>query len=353
MLRLILRFILRWLLLSLVLVTLGIAAGYWYLSGYLDTPLSSAGEPWVIEVESGSSLTKVAHQLADQGILKQPVLFTAYARLTSQTSIRVGEYQLDAGDTPRTLLERLMSGKVIYYQITFPEGLNFKEWLSLIAGQPKLAQSLNELTVPVLLEQLELDISHPEGWFFPDTYSYSAADTGRDVLLRAHARMQEVLDDEWESREDGLPYQSPYEALTLASIVEKETGVGSERSQIAGVFVRRLKKGMRLQTDPTVIYGLGDQYQGNITRRHLKQETPYNTYLIKGLPPTPIAMPGREAIHATLHPAEGDALYFVAKGDGSHYFSATLEEHLQAVRRYQLQRRSNYRSSPNDSSQDK
>ena len=165
--------------------------------------------------------------------------------------------------------------------------------------------------------------------------------------------MREVLDNEWQSREDGLPYQSPYEALTLASIVEKETGVGSERSQIAGVFVRRLKKGMRLQTDPTVIYGLGDQYQGNITRRHLKQETPYNTYLIKGLPPTPIAMPGREAIHATLHPAEGDALYFVAKGDGSHYFSATLEEHLQAVRRYQLQRRSNYRSSPNDSSQDK
>ncbi len=348
-----LRLILRWLLLSLVFVTLGITAGYWYLNGYLDKPLSGADEPWVIEVESGSSLTKVARQLADQGILKQPALFTAYARLTRQTSIRVGEYQLDAGDTPRTLLERLMSGKVVYYQITFPEGLSFKEWLSLISGQPKLAQSLGGLTTQVLLEQLGLGIDHPEGWFFPDTYSYSAADTDSDLLLRAYARMQEVLDDEWESREDGLPYKSPYEALTLASIVEKETGVGSERSQIAGVFVRRLKKGMRLQTDPTVIYGLGDQYQGNITRRHLKQETPYNTYLIKGLPPTPIAMPGREAIHATLHPAEGDALYFVAKGDGSHYFSASLEEHLQAVRRYQLQRRSNYRSSPNDSSQDK
>ncbi|KKK80167.1 hypothetical protein LCGC14_2826210 [marine sediment metagenome] len=151
MLRLMLRLILRWLLLSLALVTLGITAGYWYLNDYLNTPLSGAGEPWVIDVESGSSLTKVAHQLADQGILKQPALFTAYARLTSQTSIRVGEYQLDAGDTPRTLLERLMSGKVIYYQITFPEGLNFKEWLSLIAGQPKLTQSLNELIVPVLL----------------------------------------------------------------------------------------------------------------------------------------------------------------------------------------------------------
>ncbi|MEH6469330.1 MAG: endolytic transglycosylase MltG [Porticoccus sp.] len=348
-----LRLILRWLLLCLALVTLGIMGGYWVLNDYLDTPLSGGDEPRVIEVESGSSLTKVARQLADHGILKRPALFTAYARLTSQTSIRVGEYPLDVGDTPRKLLERLMSGKVIYYQVTFPEGLNFKEWLSLIAEQPKLTQSLNDLTVPVLLEQLGLDINHPEGWFFPDTYSYSAADTDRDLLLRAHARMREVLDDEWQSREDGLPYQSLYEALTLASIVEKETGVGSERSQIAGVFVRRLKKGMRLQTDPTVIYGLGDQYQGNITRRHLKQETPYNTYLIKGLPPTPIAMPGREAIHATLHPAKSEALYFVAKGDGSHYFSATLEEHLQAVRRYQLQRRSNYRSSPNDPSQDK
>jgi UPF0755 protein len=348
-----LRSVLRWLLLSLVFLTLGITGGYWYLNSYLDTPLSGGDKPRVIEVESGSSLTKVAYHLANQGILKQPALFTAYARLTSQTRIRVGEYQLDTGDTPRALLERLMSGKVIYYQITFPEGLNFKEWLSLIARQPKLTQSLGGLATSVLLEQLGIDIDHPEGWFFPDTYRYSAADTDRDVLLRAHARMQEVLDDEWKSREDGLIYQSPYEALTLASIVEKETGVGSERSQIAGVFVRRLKKGMRLQTDPTVIYGLGDQYQGNITRRHLKQETPYNTYMIKGLPPTPIAMPGREAIHATLHPAEGDALYFVAKGDGSHYFSATLEEHSQAVRRFQLQRRSNYRSSPNDSSQDK
>lgn len=165
MLRLMLRLILRWLLLSLVLVTLGLMGGYWILNDYLDTPLFGGDEPRVIEVESGSSLTKVAYQLADQGILKWPALFTAYARLTSQTSIRVGEYPLVVGDTPRTLLERLMSGKVIYYQITFPEGLNFKEWLSLIARQPKLTQSLNELTVPVLLEQLELDIDHPEGWF--------------------------------------------------------------------------------------------------------------------------------------------------------------------------------------------
>ncbi len=353
MLRLIPGLLLRCLVFSLTVLTLSVMAAFWYINDYLETPLSGADEPHVIEVASGSSLTKLAHQMADQGLLKHPVLFTAYARLTGQTSIRVGEYQLDSDATPRRLIELLMSGKVIHYQLTFPEGINFREWLSLLAMQSKLTQDLQGLDAQELLRQLGLDLDHPEGWFFPDTYSYSVGDSDRDILLRAHDQMREVLDDEWRSREDGLPYKSSYEALILASIVEKETGVGSERSQIAGVFIRRMKKGMRLQTDPTVIYGLGNQYQGNITRRHLKQETPYNTYLIKGLPPTPIAMPGREAIHATLHPAEGDALYFVAKGDGSHYFSATLDEHLQAVRRYQLQRHKNYRSSPNNASQDK
>jgi len=361
----------QWLLFCTVLMASVLAVGNWYLNDYLDTPLFEVIErketereaiesfikdplikealikkPHIIVVSSGANLTTISTQLASQGLLKWPQLFVAYARLTDQTAIRVGEYQLKVGDTPRKLLDLLMTGKVIQYQLTIPEGLRFREWLPLLAGQPKLLKKLGDLSNNELLQQLGLDIEHPEGWFFPDTYLYSAGDSDRDILIWAHTRMRDILDEEWQGKSVDLPYRSPYEALILASIVEKETGVGSERGEIAGVFIRRLKKGMRLQTDPTVIYGLGEQYQGNITRRHLKQPTAYNTYMMKGLPPTPIAMPGREAIHAALHPLEGDTLYFVAKGDGSHYFSATLDEHLKAVRRYQLKRRSNYRSSP-------
>ena len=341
-----LRVILRVLLLGFLLVILGALAGYWYLETYLNTPLSGEKEPQIIIVPSGANLTTVSTQLADQGLLTQPKLFVTYARLTHQTAIRVGEYQFNTGDTPRKLLELLMTGKVIQYQLTIPEGLRFREWLPLLAGQSKLIHQLTGLSNSEILQHLGLDIEHPEGWFFPDTYLYSSGDSDRDILIRAHTRMSEILEEEWRNRATDLPYNSAYEALVLASIIEKETGVGSERGEIAGVFVRRLKKGMRLQTDPTVIYGLGDQYRGNITRRHLKQPTAYNTYMIKGLPPTPIAMPGREAVHAALHPLAGDTLYFVAKGDGSHFFSATLEEHLKAVRRYQLKRKPNYRSSP-------
>lgn len=340
-----LRLLLRWLLVLIVGVPFCVYIGAASLKSYLDTPLNLQAEEQ-IEVPAGMSLTRLANQLADQGLLTLPQLFTAYARLTDQTAIRVGEYQLDAGINPRQLLDLLISGKVVNYQLTFPEGLSFKEWRAILAEQPKLTKKLSGLTAQELLQQLSLDIEHPEGWFFPDTYLYSAGDSDYDVLLQSHTRMRKILAEEWKSRSEGLPFNTPYEALILASIVEKETGVGSERGEIAGVFVRRLKKGMRLQTDPTVIYGLGDKYQGNITRSHLKQPTAYNTYVINGLPPTPIAMPGREAIHAALHPVKGKSLYFVAKGDGSHYFSATLKEHVQAVKRYQLKRSSNYRSSP-------
>ena len=332
-------------LLLVVIVGVGLYLGNKALNRYLDTPLSLVSSEQ-IEVPAGANLTRISRQLAEAGILELPQLLTFYGRFTEKTAIKVGEYNLSVGLTPRQLLDLLNSGQVIQYQLTFPEGLSFKEWLALLALQPKLDKTLSDLTEEVILKELGLDISHPEGWFFPDTYFYSSGESDRNILLQAHGRMREVLNDEWENKGVGLPFSTPYEALILASIVEKETGVGSERAQIAGVFVRRLEKGMRLQTDPTVIYGLGDQYKGNITRRHLKQPTDYNTYLIKGLPPTPIAMPGREAIHAALHPAEGSALYFVAKGDGSHYFSATLKEHSQAVKRYQLKRRSNYRSSP-------
>lgn len=332
-------------LLFFLIACLGLYLGYNALNHYLDAPLPLVSDEQV-EVPAGANLTRISKQLAADGILELPELFTLYARFTEQTAIKVGEYNLSVGLTPRQLLNLLNSGQVIQYQLTFPEGLNFKEWLSLLALQPKLNKTLTGLTEEALLKELGLEIAHPEGWFFPDTYLYSSGESDRDLLLQAHARMREILNEEWKNKSNDLPFSTPYEALILASIVEKETGVGSERTQIAGVFVRRLIKGMRLQTDPTVIYGLGDQYQGNITRRHLKQPTEYNTYMVNGLPPTPIAMPGREALYAALHPAKGNALYFVAKGDGSHYFSTTLKEHSQAVKRYQLRRRSNYRSSP-------
>lgn len=340
-----LRALLRQGLLFFLIVCLGLYLGYNALNHYLDAPLPLVSDKQV-EVPAGANLTRISKQLAVNGILELPELFTLYARFTKQAAIKVGEYNLSVGLTPRQLLNLLNSGQVIQYQLTFPEGLNFKEWLSLLALQPKLNKTLTGLTEEALLKELGLEIAHPEGWFFPDTYLYSSGESDRDLLLQAHARMREILNEEWKNKSNDLPFSTPYEALILASIVEKETGVGSERTQIAGVFVRRLIKGMRLQTDPTVIYGLGDQYQGNITRRHLKQPTEYNTYMVNGLPPTPIAMPGREALYAALHPAKGNALYFVAKGDGSHYFSATLKEHSQAVKRYQLRRRSNYRSSP-------
>ena len=320
-------------------------AANWWLTDYLESPLK-LNRSLSIKVPAGTSLTAQARQMEKEELLKWPRVLTLYGRLSGQAGIKAGEYLLQPGDTPRDLLAKWVSGDVIQYSLTFPEGLKFSDWLSLVVNIEKLDHVLTPGSHQQILAQLGLEIIHPEGWFFPDTYSYSEGETDRDILLRAHQRMQDVLAEEWNNRSPDLPYDDPYEALIMASIIEKETGVPEERGQIAGVFVRRLQKGMRLQTDPTVIYGLGDAYKGNIRRKHLRQHSDYNTYLIKGLPPTPIAMPGREAIHAALHPEDGDSLFFVAKGDGSHYFSVTLEEHQEAVREYQLQRRSDYRSQP-------
>jgi len=218
------------------------------------------------------------------------------------------------------------------------EGWNFKQMRVAIAGQQALEQTLVELSDQEIMQRLGYADEHPEGRFLPDTYHFPKGTTDLAFLKRAYQAMQGLLDAEWEQRDPGLPLNSPYEALILASIVEKETGLASERPEIAGVFVRRLKKGMKLQTDPTIIYGMGESYKGNIRRRDLKQDTPYNTYLHKGLTPTPISMPGADALHAVLHPKEGKSLYFVAKGEGSHQFSKTLVEHNRAVRKYQLKR---------------
>ena len=216
-----------------------------------------------------------------------------------------------------------------------------------------LIKQFEDTNKEVLLKRLKLsgigeEHDNIEGWLFPDTYNYLGTDTVLDIMLRAHRKMNRVLEQEWAKRAPGLPYKTPYEALIMASIIEKETGLAEERETISGVFVRRLLKGMRLQTDPTVIYGMGDRYDGDIRRRDLRQLTPYNTYMIKGLPPTPIAMPSGASISAALHPKAGSSLYFVARGDGGHYFSSTLQEHLGAVKKYQLEQRAeNYQSAPN------
>lgn len=313
-----------------------------FLLWQVQQPLSVAKDQ-TLRVEPGSNLTKVANYLGQEGMLELPRLLVIYARLSNQQGIQAGEYHIVQGDSPKSLLVKLSRGEVVTYRIVFPEGLTYRDWLARLRAEEKLVH-----VKPESLPGPGLPTASPEGWFFPDTYTFSTADSEQDILRTAHQRMQRVLDEEWQQRQTGLPYETPYEALIMASIIEKETGVANERREIAGVFARRLQKNMRLQTDPTVIYGLGEAFTGNLTKQHLKQDTPYNTYRRRGLPPTPIAMPGRAAINAALNPAEGDALYFVAKGDGTHHFSATLEEHLAAVRRYQLRRTKDYRSSPAD-----
>ncbi|MFZ0254621.1 MAG: endolytic transglycosylase MltG [Gammaproteobacteria bacterium] len=295
--------------------------------------------PLTYVVTPGMTLTEVVSQLSDQGILHRPWVLLWYARLHGKaTQIKAGEYRLDAGTTPLQLLDMLVSGRVVQHALTLVEGWTFKEVLAAVRAHPHITQTLTGLQPEGIMDALGLGGIHPEGWFYPETYYFPSALNDRDFLRRAYSTMRKRLQLEWEGRASGLPYRKPYEALILASIIEKETGRHDERERIAGVFVQRLNKGMRLASDPTVIYGLGNAFDGDLRRRDLKEVTPYNTYRRSGLPPTPIAMPGGDAIRAALHPEFGDALFFVARGDGSHHFSATYREHLRAVTRYQLQR---------------
>ena len=335
----------------LIAIALAVSAiGYRYMKLKMNEPMAIQ-EPLLLEVARGDSIYHVARQLQALQALDGIRPFVYYARYMDMAAkIKAGEYQVPVGATPHQLLEQLVEGAVIQYGITLVEGLTTQDYLVKLLADDRL-QIPDDFTDMVrdpalLMAALGKPGVHHEGQFFPDTYFYTRGASVIDILKRASDTMDSVLAEEWQNRAEGLPYESPYEALIMASIVEKETGVESERAEIAGVFVRRLQKRMRLQTDPTVIYGLGAAYQGNIKRKHLKQKTAYNTYVISGLPPTPIANPGREAIHAALHPAPGKTLYFVARGDGSHVFSETLEEHNRAVRQYQLQRRADYRSAP-------
>jgi UPF0755 protein len=297
-------------------------------------PIDESHRYWMIE--RGQSLNVLANRMRDAGLIKWPKIWVLYARFYAPKPVKAGEYLLDGQDSPLGILQRFQSGDVIRYQVTLVEGKTYQQWLDQLAQQPKLMKRVESWQV--LNQAIGGDVTHPEGWFFPDTYQYVAGDSDMDILRRAHQRMKTVVAAEWKDKIPSLPYARPYDALIMASIIEKETGKAEERREIAGVFVRRLAKGMLLQTDPTVIYGLGADFDGNLTSAHLRAPTPYNTYVNPGLPPSPIAMPGKASIHAALHPAVGTSLYFVAKGDGSHQFSTTLEEHNHAVNLYQRRR---------------
>ena len=309
---------------------------------FADTELSIGANELVLEVRAGDSFERVLSRLRKLGVQDGHDLY--WKGLAWETDVvrrlRVGEYALRHGLTPRRLLDKLERGIVIQHSFTIVEGWNFRELRLALAKEPTLEQTITGLPDDEVMAALGVPDQVPEGRFLPETYHFTRGSRDIDVLRRAHTALEKTLEHAWDGRTADLPLKTPYEALTLASIIEKETGKASERPRIAGVFVRRLKLGMKLQTDPTVIYGLGEAFNGNLTRAHLQTDTLHNTYTRFGLPPTPIAMPGRDAIEAALHPAAGNELYFVARGDGSHVFSATLTEHNRAVARYQLRRRS-------------
>jgi UPF0755 protein len=319
------------------------AAAVWLwqdYQGFRKSPLHFPGEGLVYTLPVGGTIASVARDLEGEGILPKPLYLHLLARHEGKArGLKAGEYSIPVGITPLELLDLLASGRVIQYPLTLVEGWNFGQVLDALKASDTIVHTLEDLDSAGIMTRLGRPGMHPEGQFLPDTYHFPRGAEDLQVLRRAMEAMDRLLAEQWQGRAPELPLESPYQALILASIIEKETGVAGERPQIAGVFVRRLRRGMKLQTDPTVIYGLGEAFDGNIRRADLKRDTPYNTYTRKGLPPTPIAMPGRDALHAALHPADGDGLYFVARGDGSHQFSATLAEHNRAVREYQLKKK--------------
>ena len=343
----------QYLFVFILLVPVVLGAGYMLVSKVLNQPvnlsdslnLDSKGR-YLLLIDKGSNLKRVNHMLSRNEIINYPQLVTAWARFSKKDQIQAGDYWITELDTPITLINKFVEGDVAQYSVTFPEGWSFKQWISKLADIPQFS-FIKQMNQDELLAKIDFDLDHPEGWFFPDTYYFGSNDNVFSILKQAHNRMRAELDNTWKLRDNNLPYTSAYEALIMASIIEKETGQASERRTIAGVFVRRLEQGMRLQTDPTVIYGMGDRYQGDIRRNDLKEYTAYNTYKIDGLPPTPIAMPGLASLEAAVHPKSGSSLFFVARGDGSHHFSDTMTEHVNAVKKYQIEHRvEDYQSSP-------
>jgi UPF0755 protein len=316
----------------ILLILFGGAVYYWAGQPILDESSPSME----FSIKPGSGVRGAARQIAEAGIPVQPWLLELLARVSGKSSrIKAGTYEIEPGTTPTRLVEQLVRGEFAQESLAIIEGWTFKQMREAIAAHQHLKHDTASLSEKELLAKVTPNFEHAEGLFFPDTYLFAKGASDLQVYRQAHAMMMKKLDEAWAKRAPGLPYKSPYEALIMASIVEKETGQKSERSMIAGVFVNRLKRGMLLQTDPTVIYGMGDAYQGNIRKRDLQTDTPYNTYTRAGLPPTPIALPGVASLTAALDPARTDALYFVSRGDGTSHFSGNLNEHNQAVNKFQ------------------
>ncbi len=303
-------------------------------AAYLITRPLNIPVDQVYVFESGANATDLANMLHENGHLTTPELLVWVARTGQfERSLKAGEYQFQPELNLLQVLSKIVEGKSIDHQIQFIEGWTFKEFLTELSNKANLEQTLAEADADAVLVSLGILEQNPEGWFFPDTYNFNAGQTDLSILQRAHARMKEILEQEWENRSPDLPYETAYECLIAASIIQKESSVDEEFPIIAGVIVNRLNKGMRLQMDPTVIYGLGG-IDGPLKRSELDRDTPYNTYTRSGFPPTPIAMPGLAAIQAAARPAETSYLYFVSRGDGTHKFSNTIDEHLEAVRNY-------------------
>ena len=329
----------RVLLLVLLASSIGAALLYTRYQRFLEQTISVSADGLLYEFRSGASLSGLARDLAERGVIDQPRMLGLLGRqMDLAHRLQAGEYRLRDDMTPADLLRLLADGDTEQYSMTVIEGQTFRELLNAVRASDVIEATLETDDAGEIMSVLGYPGEHPEGRFLPDTYHFPRGTTDVEFLQRAYAAMQQQLATAWEDRQEDLPLDSPYEALILASIVEKETGRADERPRIAGVFTQRLRKGMRLQTDPTVIYGMGESFDGNIRRRDLQTDTPYNTYTRDGLPPTPIALPGAAALEAVMHPDESGYLYFVATGDGqgSHYFSRTLKEHNMAVKKFQL-----------------
>ena len=316
----------------LTLIVAVLAGGFWW---WANQPLSLRSSPLDFRIVSGSSLRSAINQMQEAGVSVQPTLLELLAKINkAETGIKAGSYSINRGITPLGLIEKLLQGKVSLGQTTLIEGWTLRQWRAKLDANPELIHATRGLSEAEIAQRLGLTAPSLEGWLFPDTYLFDKQSNDLDVLARAVRAMQGKIEAEWLNRAADLPYKTPYEALIMASIIEKETGREADRTLVAAVFVNRLRRGMLLQTDPSVIYGLGESFDGNLRKRDLQTDTPYNTYTRPGLPPTPIAMPGLNSLRAALHPGNSDALYFVARGDGSSEFSHTLDEHNRAVNKY-------------------
>ncbi|MDD2740731.1 MAG: endolytic transglycosylase MltG [Rhodocyclaceae bacterium] len=314
-------------------MAVGIAGAAWW---WATAPLTMRSSPTDFRILPGSGLRSASLQIQAAGVQLEPDLMVLLARFKhAEGSIKAGSYSVVQGITPLQLLDKMTRGEVSQGELLLPEGWSFRQWRARVDQHPDLQHSTSQLTETELIAKLGISATKIEGLLFPDTYLFDKQSTDLELYARAQRAMQSRLDAAWAQRAPGLPYKTPYEALIMASIVEKETGRDADRPMVASVFVNRLRLGMLLQTDPTVIYGLGSTFDGNLRKQHLRSDTPYNTYTRAGLPPSPIAMPGNNSLLAAMNPASSDALYFVARGDGSSQFSRTLDEHNQAVNKYQ------------------